>query len=118
MGTGDVAVTVQAVDNDGAFVTADFQVLIENVLGVVSESLSDQINVFPNPSRSTVWIRGEKLTSLKRMLMYDTDGNVTLIAIGKDSKQMEVDISKLSPGTYFIVMELSEGVAGKKIVKQ
>ena len=76
------------------------------------KNLSEDFNVYPNPSKNTITINGLKSND-NSIKIYDISANL-LIDKSTNDKKLEVDISKLKAGVYFI--QINNNLV-KKIVK-
>ena len=98
--------------------TDDIWLVKTNSNGVVSSSeifLENNLNVYPNPTTSSITISSE--TSLNSSFrLIDEQGRVVLT--GKiESSEQTVDISKLSKGQYNLVFE-DESIPVVSVIKQ
>lgn len=89
-----------------------------NAVGVNEYEKNNEITIFPNPSSSKITI------DLSNILFLDEKSNISLKnALGQiilitsfNSKQTEIDVSKLIEGIYFIELNTVNGVFNKKVV--
>ncbi len=93
-------------DNWGNFAEAMKNVnLLPKMLANIEEHHSNIIRCFPNPANNNLTISGiEKHNS--QINIYSSDGkNVTAMTHFKTGRNIEVDISSLTNGVYFIAVE-------------
>jgi extracellular elastinolytic metalloproteinase len=97
----------------------NFTVVIDPLLST-SEFNLEQLVLFPNPTNSIVFIKGMKTTKDLKVGIIDITGRILLnqIDISTNDKEVKVDMSKLSSGTYFITLENNDFKTIKKVVKK
>jgi polyhydroxybutyrate depolymerase len=86
-----------------------------NSLGVIDigEDLKS-ITLFPNPAQEQLYIQAD--VAVKRVELMDVYGKVFY---AKNNTGREIDISALTPGIYFVKIEVAKGgLVLKKFVKQ
>ncbi len=88
----------------------------ETIANIGLESLSQEsINIFPNPTNGLVKISNTSI--IQSIKVFDATGR---IIIDKDpqAKEVSIDLSKYSKGTYTMEITLNEGVIRRKVIKQ
>lgn len=75
-------------------------------------TFSNQVNLFPNPSRDYVEIELPSYANLQKVNFYTVLGQKAF-----ESNSNKINISGLSNGVYSIIIETSEGKALKKFIK-
>lgn len=84
------------------------------VLSIISANKTGYENfMYPNPASNTLFVTG--LTEKLKVTIYDLSGKVIF---NKQMNENQIDISKLSNGTYSIKIENANGIVTKKFVKQ
>ena len=88
---------------------------VSSTVGISTESLDDQINLYPNPVSDKLYIKNSS-DKVKRVLILDINGKIWL------SKQLsdmdfELNLSLLPSGCYIIVIKSNEHVLTRKLVK-
>ena len=97
----------------------NFTVVIDPLLSTSEFSL-EQLVLYPNPTNSTVFIKGMKSTKDLKVGIIDITGRILLnqVDVSTNDKEVKVDMSKLSSGTYFITLENNDFKTIKKVVKK
>lgn len=81
-------------DYDGAYTYSD----IESIHYKPSQELS----LFPNPATGQLWIRGEGLT-VEQLQLFNPLGQVQrLTVLQGEYEEIQLDVSHLSPGLYYV----------------
>jgi hypothetical protein len=84
-------------------------------VAVAEIAKADEMKLFPNPATQTIRIQSNsKITSSK---VSDVSGAIRLAAF-QDSESLEIDVSDLAPGIYFIETESSGIITRQKFVRQ
>jgi hypothetical protein len=85
----------------------DRQLYIDNIsiTGVVGieEEDANRIIIYPNPVTNSVYINNEQDIAIKRVELFDTQGNMI---IGLDGAIEQIDVSGYPTGLYFIDIQL------------
>jgi Leucine-rich repeat (LRR) protein len=78
---------------------------------------SNFVKLYPNPTNSTLTIESQSTINLKSIEIFNSLGQL-LQAIPNDNNQLNIDVSSLQTGTYFIKVYSDKGVGVSKFVKQ
>lgn len=102
--------------------TGTHALIVDNF--TVSEVLSrrdfllSKIAIFPNPTTGIVNIKNEANILIKSIEINDINGRTIKTVNTKNISNVEVNISDLTSGVYFMNIKTNEGSTTKKIVKQ
>ena len=77
-------------------------------------SLDNSLNIYPNPTNSTLNIEAEKISSVQ---IYDISGKLLNNRVYSNENMVSVNISSLETGIYYISVETANGKITKKIMK-
>jgi len=86
-----------------------------NLVTIIEEKLNDEILVFPNPSRGKITVQTSSPV-FNKMVIFDLKGNVVLEKMF--SFEMEVDLSFLQNGYYYIEIKGNNVVSRRKLIIQ
>jgi hypothetical protein len=82
-------------------------------VGIDDHDLSG-IEVFPNPTNRILNIRGE---NMRRIDIYNADGQLVYTKQNDGSDLMQVDVSRFAAGQYFVKVLLGDGrTATRKVI--
>ena len=82
-----------------------------------SISNSEELKVYPNPTRDRLYIQMENLEAVRNIRIYDNQGIVYgYIETVNNGNQIEIDVNNLSPGIYFLRLIHNEEVITKSFV--
>ncbi len=104
--------TVTVTDMNGCSVTATTCITFSTKLD--ESQLSNNISIYPNPSNGIVMISNTTHTDKLEVLVTNTLGQTVLIEKTKNVNQLQIDLSKLSKGIYYLKATTDEG---SKLVK-
>jgi len=76
----------------------------------VAKSENSSIQLYPVPAGNYVYLKGEKIVRVRSL---STNGQIELLNHEGD----KIDLSKLNTGLYTLVIETSESIITKKIIK-
>ncbi|MFM9987640.1 T9SS type A sorting domain-containing protein [Flavobacterium sp.] len=108
--------------NSPANATGTHALIVDNF--TVSEVLSrrdflfSKIAIFPNPTTGIVNIKNEANLLIESIDISDINGRTIKVVSPKNISNIEVNISDLTSGVYFMNIKTNEGSTIKKIVKQ
>lgn len=82
--------------------------------------LDHSIEIYPNPTNTTINIRIEKSNgAIKFLTIKDVSGKTYFLKDYNDNKKIQIDISSLPKGLYFLsIMFENEEIFNEKFVKQ
>jgi len=107
-GNGVMYYRLKQVDNDGT-------VSYSNVVAVHDEKVMNELNVYPNPAATQVWLKlPYNISGSYTIQVYDQQGVCRLVQselsiAGETAKQ--IDITKLSSGVYTVTVTPDGGGA-------
>jgi len=79
----------------------------------------DKMLVYPNPVRDKVHITMKDIEHYKMIMMYDIAGSAhSITSIDKRSDKLEIDMSKLPPGFYFIKIVMGDSSQVVQLIKE
>jgi len=126
MPSGDYIITGYAYSNDGDVSgnhpggTDIWTFRLSTSTGVPEISSGNEINVFPNPASSEIFINyHSNLNQNCSIEINDVCGRCALkkaIDANTGLNKVQLDIGNLDSGVYFITIKLKEGVISKRIV--
>jgi hypothetical protein len=76
---------------------------------------TDAFSLFPNPATSFITIHIKEGIAIEEAIIYKHLGQKALVAVPVNNT---VDVSKLTPGIYFIEVATKEWRGRTKLVKQ
>jgi len=86
-------------------------------LDIVDYDLDKSIALFPNPAKNVIYIQGKN--SLKEITVFDVNGRVlNNISVVGTQLEMELDVTKLTQGIYFVRVVSSKGQFVSKLIKE
>jgi hypothetical protein len=78
---------------------------------------SNFVKLYPNPTSSILTIESQSTINLKSIEIFNSLGQL-MQAVPNDNNQLNIDVSNLQTGTYFIKVYSDKGVGVSKFVKQ
>jgi len=84
---------------------------------VVKQNIAIALEAYPNPASELVYIRNN--VAINQVQVFDMLGNEMLFKNYNGACRIQLDITNLKPGMYFLMMKDSNGISSsKKIIKQ
>lgn len=89
----------------------------ENFVLNTSELLQNEFSLYPNPVQETLTIATKNYTTIQKVVILTLEGKCVLVI---DSKEIQdkINLSALSPGTYFIQLDSDEASETLKFIKE
>lgn len=94
---------------------------IWNILNVIGDTplglnvtLSQSVSIYPNPTTGLVNIETPEQIEISNVQLFDILGNEVKVPFANK----RIDISAQADGFYFLVMETSQGILRKRLVKK
>jgi len=108
--------TLNIAANQGGKFKVTFESKAKTYTSVASLN-QDQINVFPNPTKGLIKVDG--LKDVCKISVVDLSGKILIEQQAQGNTSVAVDLTPLSTGIYFVVLQQNSGVKTiKKVVKQ
>ncbi len=94
-----------------------YRVLFEVGVGVdEATDLSDEVNVYPNPTSSVINIAAKGNRTLQAVRIYSTTGQLVREVANIKAAQYQINDADLPTGLYMLNIQFAEGIATKKLV--
>ena len=105
-------------DNDNILVDSN-TILVGNVedcnLSISDNVLQNLINVFPNPVHDILRIDNSSIYIINCIKVYDVLGRIVL---QENNPTSQLDLSNITSGLLFVIIETNRGFVTKKVVKE
>ncbi len=86
--------------------------------GITEENLANSISVFPNPAVDNLIIETSNNEMVTAVKVYDVLGKMLINNNVNETARMELNVSDLEKGIYYMEITTASGVAVKKFNKQ
>ncbi|OFY87233.1 MAG: hypothetical protein A3F72_17180 [Bacteroidetes bacterium RIFCSPLOWO2_12_FULL_35_15] len=86
--------------------------------GITEETLTNSISVFPNPAIDNVIIETSNNEKVNTLKVYDVLGKLLINKKADGSERMELKVSQLDKGIYYMEITTQTGMVIKKFNKQ
>jgi hypothetical protein len=91
--------------------------ILWNVSGINEGAIDAQMNVFPNPANSEVKITFNNTVNATALQLIDVTGKVVqVVNVNANDMSVEMNVSALANGNYFVKLVTKQGTAIKKLV--
>src|SRR5690554_449119 len=84
----------------------------------VKEFISGKFTIFPNPVTDMVTITNSENIGVNEVIVYDVTGKKIKTKKYGNENNIQLNLSDLAMGTYFLHIKTNQGTAVKKIVKK
>ncbi|NRR90825.1 T9SS type A sorting domain-containing protein [Winogradskyella undariae] len=100
-------------------ITNTFNTEFVDVLGIEQHSLSAQFSLVPNPSKEVVSLNFNSAQSNVEITVFDVLGKTMLTNTAEQTSVIQLNISSLEKGVYFVKVKDHNGQLGlKKLIKK
>ena len=113
LGIGTHIITVTAEDQYGNESSCEFEIEVEEFLGIGDSQLELGLNVYPNPSKGMVFVESATVL-LEEIFVSDIAGKRLMEITEIDQLNANVDLGALTKGVYFLTIN---NEITKRIVK-
>ncbi|GAA0871457.1 hypothetical protein GCM10009117_06030 [Gangjinia marincola] len=113
---GDYQIVITVEDDASNTQECAFVLTVQNVLGI--DDAANEINeltIYPNPVKDALQISNLQNLTLEQITIYDITGKELLKRTGVNTS---LDVSMLSPATYFILIKTTNGRIVRKLIKE
>lgn len=118
IGVGNNVITILVEDDAGNTASCEFSVIVDTVLGIGTNELSDQLIVYPNPTTSEVFISNPNGLDLQRITLIDVNGRIVERIDGAGSLQLhQIQVDRLASGVYFIKIDAKDATMIQQLIK-
>ena len=115
VGEADVKVKFEYVANDADGVSVD-DVVITGTLGI-NDALASSFKTFPNPVNDIITISNTTNILLSDVRVTDINGRTVKTINANNVSEIQINVTDLSAGVYFLNINSDAGTAVKRIVK-
>jgi hypothetical protein len=115
VGQSNLKIRFYYTGNDADSVSVD-DVLVSGTLGV-NEVLSSSFKTFPNPVNNVVTISNSENISLSKVTITDINGRTVKSIDANNLSEIQINVSDLNAGVYFMNINSEAGKAVKKFIK-
>ena len=105
-------VWIMRVNEHGCFGGDECDDIVTSVESIEGEDRS-QISIYPNPTKGQLTV---ELTDLTEVQLYDLTGKKVIAQTGNTVDTLEIDVSKLSAGTYILSAMRRDGKVWTELV--
>lgn len=88
-----------------------------NLMTSTENNLQNQFTIFPNPTGNQINIAFQQLPNNTQTELFDSKGNLVVHQIIK-SKTIQLDLSQLSKGLYYLIVKSENKIIGTKKVSK
>lgn len=118
-GVGMHEITYTFTDANGCISADSDSIRVKNCVGI-DELASGQVSIYPNPSKGQIFIElSQEITGNAVVLLYDAVGALILNRAFEEiqkSGRLNLDLSGLSSGTYFLHLQTGQAVYRQKLI--
>ncbi|NND63846.1 MAG: HYR domain-containing protein [Flavobacteriaceae bacterium] len=119
VGAGDTVITLTVTDDAGNSVDCTFTVTVDELLGINDAILSNQLVLYPNPTRGAMTLVNNSSETLTQLTITDVNGRtIQTINLENANTNINFSIEQLATGMYFVRINSETSTAIKQIVKQ
>ncbi|GAB5398657.1 MAG: hypothetical protein Aureis2KO_02420 [Aureisphaera sp.] len=116
-GTYTVSITVE--DESGNNESCNFQLIVDEVLGVNDLDANKVVKLVPNPTTGSVAILNSGAVQINKIVIYDLMGRVLMVK-EEDllSAEIVLDVSNLPSAQYIVQLETDKGAWIQQLIKE
>jgi len=111
IGTHEIVVTVTNYGANGCTSSDTLMITVDEASGITNNELSDNIQIYPNPTTGLVYFKGE---NIKQVHVYSMQGVLLHKAGGR--KIHSIDLKGFRKGCYILKMETGKNLVIQRIM--
>lgn len=115
---GSVILTVTASDAKGASVSQSFVVKVTGIVTSIDEQLFEGINIYPNPVATKLFVDYDGSRRIQKVQLLNMIGGIEPAPYEDQGGQLQIEMSHLSSGVYFLIIHTEKGSVTHKVLKQ
>ena len=118
-GLGIKTVFVRIRNTDGCFNSDTVRILFDLCSGIKEDDIFDFTNIFPNPSKNILYLSPKMNEKIKSISILNTIGQSQMVtpSFPRNGETIELNISLLSSGIYYLEIFTEKEKIGKIFVK-
>lgn len=114
---GIYTVSLTVTDGSGNSVSCNFQLTVEELLGINDPDLERDIQLVPNPATTEIFIEVPDEIRPTAIRIFDLNGRLIKL-FGPNETNTQLDIRDLASGMYMMLIETQSGKWVKKFIKE
>ncbi|MCF6308080.1 MAG: T9SS type A sorting domain-containing protein [Flavobacteriaceae bacterium] len=105
-------------NNTGFYVLTSFEIETDEILGIEDDFISN-FKMYPNPSEAIINLMSNSFSETVGISIYNLQGQLVITEEKTPSNEtIQVDISNLTTGIYFVKIVSGENTVIKRVIKQ
>ena len=119
LSNGIYTVTLSATDDSGNESICDFELEVDESLGIHSYDIENTFSLYPNPSNDIVNIGNPLSITIENIFIYDLTGRlVQKNQLSESNTLYELNVSILASANYLIVIQTEDQQFIKQMIKR
>jgi hypothetical protein len=114
---GDLSVNIQLSDGNDVSETSVVKINVFNLVGII-KSDDNAFSITPNPFKNELTIKFNSENEKGSLSVYNISGEKIYASEFNEAKLIQIDLSELPAGLYFVHLTNQQNTITKKIVKQ
>jgi hypothetical protein len=103
-------------DNQGATASENIRISVEGPTAI-SDLMSQQFAVYPNPFRNRLVVLTDKSAGFKRLVIHSLTGSLVLDKDITDISVIDLNTSEIKSGYYILTLVSDQQVVSRKLIK-
>lgn len=91
---------------------------VDRPLAKTEDFFASNFSIYPNPAKSTINLNSKNGVQINKVQILDINGRVVNEINPSNVSEIQINISELNAGVYFVKAQSENGVGTTKIVKQ
>ena len=115
---GTTTNTFEIWDAAGNMTTCEFNITVDDAVGIENQELSKSISLAPNPTQNKITLYNESNIKLENAVIYDLHGKmIHAFNFHQSEKNHSIDMTNWNSGMYFIKIKGEKGVVTRRLIK-
>jgi len=115
-----ISINCVSIGSPGSLAVDDFKVTTTGQLSTIDikNSFTESLSIYPNPSTGIVNIVSKNSTPISTVQVIDLNGKIVKDIDTKGNSNLQLNISDLTTGSYFLNAQTKSGLETFKIIKK
>jgi len=116
---GTYTIEITVTDDSGNDSSCSFELIVEELLSINDQSLSENIVIYPNPTSGYVTVLNNSNTAIQNINITDVNGRlIQSLNVIENQQQIQISLNEYATGLYFVKIATEESSIVKRIVKK
>ncbi len=116
---GTYTIEISVTDDSGNETSCSFELIVEELLSIDNQSLTENITIYPNPTSGNVTVLNNSNVTIQNIAITDVNGRlIQSLNVFENQQEIQLSLNEYATGLYFIKIATEQISIVKRIVKK